>query len=398
MNSLASPVGPRIQTRHFSGEAIEEADLKFSPGESLLAHVAPLVGAVNIWEVTTGRHLLQLDVVPGCTVAFSADNRLLAACGEEGGSVWELPSGNCVCSYAWPNTRGERPAYLAFTAEDAELMVAFGNRIFVIDTRSGLESRSYSFAKPSRYTLLSLNRINGSLHVCYVEQYPSDDGHSLYLSDALTGGLLLRVQMAPEDVPFVPLRGRIAVIWRHQFGHAEVWDLRAGQRLRDIPLPGLWHTLRFGPEDRFLAQAYEPPRARSAPREGCVLEVWDLLAGERVRSFDNIMSWDLEWSLQSGLMAISNHFEYAQPPVRNLTLFLDPFVGEVCGHTYGHRGHNEDTYCFSPSGRWLASAFTRDYVSNEGTTIPAGTVALTDLSPILLERPSISLTRLSPQP
>jgi hypothetical protein len=108
-----------------------------------------------------------------------------------------------------------------------------------------------------------------------------------------------------------------------------------------------------------------------------------MLNGKILSHFDNTISWDLEWSTQSSMMAMSNHFGYAEPPDRNLTLFIDPFAGLVCGYTYGHRGQNEETYTFSPSGRWLASTFAQEYFNNEGTIILPSTVALTDLSPIL---------------
>src|SRR5262249_1780833 len=234
--------------------------------------------------------------------------------------VWELPTGHRICSYAWPDAAdGERPETVAFAADDAELQIAFANRISFFDVKTGDLLRSHSFAGSSQYTLLNLNSADGTLYACYQEQYPSEEGYSLYLADALTGRLYFQVQMAPADVPFVSSGGRNAIIWRQELGRAEVWDLRAGRCLHTMPLPGLYYGLSFGPEDRFLAQAYDP-RASGTPRKGCVLEIWDIVDRKLLQQFNNTISWDLEWSTQSGLMAMSNHFEDAQPPDRNLTV------------------------------------------------------------------------------
>src|SRR5262249_4048227 len=114
MNSLAAPAGPHLNTCHLKGQFYEEVELRFSPDDTLLAQVAPLDGAVSIWEVTTAKCVFQIELEPGYRVAFSARSGLLAACGERGGGVWELPTGHCICSYAWPDAAdGERPETVA---------------------------------------------------------------------------------------------------------------------------------------------------------------------------------------------------------------------------------------------------------------------------------------------
>jgi WD40 repeat protein/DNA-binding SARP family transcriptional activator len=96
-------------------------DVALSPDGRLVASMHSRA-VLRVWNVVSGRKLFQVEAQTGLGtgVAFSPDGRLVATSGEDGASVWSVPSGGKVATMA----AGGQMQAVAFNADGTQLATA----------------------------------------------------------------------------------------------------------------------------------------------------------------------------------------------------------------------------------------------------------------------------------
>ncbi len=113
------------------------------------------------------------------------------------------------------------------------------------------------------------------------------------------------------------------------------------------------------------------------------INVWDLRTCQLMNTLElrtNHDPWgqSLTYSSAAKLLAVTI-YPFETDDLR--TLFIEPRTGNIRGAT---SGHVDESRCFSPDGRWFASAIDYNYqVSRTNCRIEPGTVYLTDLRSIV---------------
>ncbi|MCA1555127.1 MAG: hypothetical protein LC747_00370, partial [Acidobacteria bacterium] len=237
--------------------------LHFSPDARLLATTAFNSNQVKLWEVATGRELRTLAISGGVgnilglmsfsgvsTVAFSRDNRLLAAGGRDNMvTIWDLLTGRELQTFKTASsesiTAGLGVLALVFNADGRQL-ISFGDGFRTWDVATGQQVRETAFDSLSAARSLGFGNANLAV---------SADGSQLAL---LT-----------NSSPSNPKRV------------VKIYELASGREARTVKVSDDIETanevvLSFTPDGRLLAAALD--YGRGTRDNGAKLKLWDLTA------------------------------------------------------------------------------------------------------------------------
>ena len=232
----------------------------FSPDGRQLA-TASTDNTARVWELPSGRQLLELDhprMVWG--VAFSPDGRQLAtASRDETARVWELPSGRQLLQLDHPGMVWG----VAFSPDGRQLATA------------SRDNTARVWELPSGRQLLQLDHQGGVGGVAF-----SPDGRQLATAgtdntarvwELPSGRQLLQLdhQGGVWGVAFSPDGRQLATASRDNT--ARVWELPSGRQLLQLDPPGMVWGVAFSPDGRQLATASTDNTAR----------VWEAPAAQR---------------------------------------------------------------------------------------------------------------------
>jgi WD40 repeat protein len=215
-------------------------DLAFSPDGRLLAACtepddeAP--ARLGIWDLAAGKELRALDLTGVAHVAFSPDGRRLAAalnvyaqgsvtCAVK---VWDVPTGDVVCSHPLNEGEASRPA---FSPDGRRLAVPFAqwagaSQIYLLDAASG-----QTLGHPLR-------------------------GH----------------RAAVTQMAFSPDGGRL-LSFSTQSEEVKIWDVHSGRELVGLPLKGSCFSLSpDGGRLYWVRNAYLTPEAEVGVWDGTPLQ------------------------------------------------------------------------------------------------------------------------------
>jgi WD40 repeat protein len=258
--------------------------LAFSPDGKFLAASGDCCGLVHVWEASTGKPVLRLDVAGRLHgVAFSPDGRRLAVRNTDGdGGVWEVPSGRRLVAFTKSTSGGGGPAFLAFTPDGKSLLFSRGDlstdpawEVVLADAASGAERRSLT--GPVKGSLLAAAfSQDGTLLALSVDS-AGKDGRHVRLLDVATGKLHreVREEGAPaEAVVFSPAGRTLAV-----GGEDEIvlYRVATGERVGRLAAEmGTVSFLAFADGGRTLVSHSDDGKARA----------WDIARGRPVREIE----------------------------------------------------------------------------------------------------------------
>lgn len=238
--------------------------LHFSPDARLLATSAFNSNQVKLWEVATGRELRTLAISGGVggigqislsgvsTVAFSHDNRLLAAGGRDNSiTIWDLLTGRELQAFKSGSAESIIASLgvlaLVFNADGRQL-VSLGDAFRTWDVATGQQVRETKFDSLS--TIGSLGFGNNKLAV-------SADGSQLAL--------------LANSSPSNPKRV------------VKIYELASGREARTVKVSDDIETANevvfsLTPDGRLLAAALDYGRGMRDSNNSAKLKLWDLTA------------------------------------------------------------------------------------------------------------------------
>lgn len=372
-------VGVFLPTTYVRGKLDGRSRIEFSPNDNLFVHILPSHEAVEVWNVETRTLVIMLQQSHIQTVRFSSDESCLAILGETSGMIWDLLKNQIRCHLDSSTYQFSDPIFACFDELDNALLVTSSSHVLSFDIDSGRLRTAQPLLDSATDPMVWSLDSNGNL-ISEITSLSEDGEIVRDLSYAsLLQPRVTSIFNLSKNISVILAENHIAVVRNNMTSMAQVIDVREKRLLCAFHHSTFIGNIRLGPDLGWLAYAYDPP----GPRTGCVLQIWDLRSGQRLHELAGTISWNILWSQRSGIMAMYNSFPYEQFPKRNLSLLLDPLTMELVAHTYGQSGTGDNTYCFSPSGRFLCSVFLQDYWDNSGTIIRGGSIAITDLGPII---------------
>jgi WD40 repeat protein len=252
------PRDERIGTRKILGVALSPDARRLATGSD--------DNTARVWELSTGRQLLQLDHPGSVTsVAFSSDGRLLATTFFTSVRVWELPSSRQLLQVDHQNT-----VYgVALSPDGLELATAGGSTARVWELASGRRLLQLDHEHEVRALSISANW--------------------RYLATGSAG--------------YGPL-GSSAGAGPPARGSGRVWELPSGEQLLQLDDLGPVHGVALSPDGRQLATASYGTRVWELPSGRHLLQVDVQRSGEGIAfspdgrrlataSFDTACVWEL---------------------------------------------------------------------------------------------------------
>jgi WD40 repeat protein len=279
------------EVRSFVGHQQAVSSVAFTPDGKLAVSVSG-DKTMRIWEVATGKELRTCtghthDLL---TVAVSPDGKLAVSAGNERRlKIWSLPDGRLVRDISV----GGRDVYWAtgavFSPDGLHLFATGGGGVRVWEVATGNEI--LDFMVPSAPDGLAMTPDGKRVLVC--------SSLDLVLFDASSGEEFRTLAGFPADGPAISyaafaLDGKRIMAQYGWHGELKVWDLDRGQvvhafkklgrNLTSVALcPDGKQALIVESDGRHLVAGYKPE-----PDE---LVLWDLSAGQVVRSFEPPRGW-----------------------------------------------------------------------------------------------------------
>ena len=264
--AVAQSQAPLVQVHH-AGLAVRA---RFSPDGARFA-TASYDGTLQVWDATSGAHLLTLDDIEGLRrFAFSPDGaRFLTASGDGTIALWDARTG----------ARGP-------TLDAADQVPRWG--YFSPD---GAHVATVGVDDSVRQWSGATGALEGVLRVGREERVPRPGAADYSADSALLaveeGEGAVRVWDARSRRTVALLRGHPANINSVEFapsgsrllvasdgGSASLWDARTGRHLHDLPHQASVIEARFTPSGRQVVTAGSDRTA----------VIWDAATGERVRT------------------------------------------------------------------------------------------------------------------
>ena len=262
-----------LRTLHV-GHAVTSA--VFSPnGHTVLLAVenAP----AQIWDVTTGRHLMTLTqpgrrFVASSGAAFSPDGARAATAEVSGVTVWNVANGQPIARWALGGS--DYASDLSFSPDGTELVGAVGGAVARIwDATSGRQIAAIT--EPGITPILGSAAFSpdGKTVVTSATNGTSTSG-TARIWNARTGALITTIvaNQAINAAAFSPDGTRIVTAAAN--GGAAIWVVATAKQLIVIPEPGgqLLENAAFSPDGRRIVTASDDATAR----------VWDIASGRQV--------------------------------------------------------------------------------------------------------------------
>jgi WD40 repeat protein/serine/threonine protein kinase len=247
------------------------ATMSFSPDGKRLATAGGPYGfdrTVYVWDATTGERALSLNEKGLCAdvVAFSPDNRLLAASGHEGLRVWDTKTGRPVPALRRPPGTAR---HVAFSVAGDRLAASAGRQVTLWDTGTGRAVQSLA-ARNGEVGVLAFSPNGRRLAAAVNERgrdgvvivWDLETGREAFVLQGQTG-LITCIAFSPDSQRLAGGTGGLGANV-NKSTLVKVWELRTGQVV--LGLEAGYRDLR--------ALAFSPDGDRLA----CVgdsLRVWD---------------------------------------------------------------------------------------------------------------------------
>lgn len=354
---------------------LHDVQLKVSPDEMLIACSEAIRDRTTVWALPSGRQCVEVSAEAGLETIFSPSSNFVVTCGRSAVTVApvakDAPSTVLRLSGA---TFGEF-ARLCLTDDEQLLLAASSSWLRIWNLRTHAEVAHFEFDSTEAVIGLHLDHSTVSVYL----------GRSVDSWSGPTVPQIKRVSV-PADVPFVVNQYTIPydsntprfssngslVIYclDSSTGRYAIWNRSAPDDIRSIVVDaGLSPKMSISHDFQLLAVG---SRIRGD------IAIVDASTGRSVNTIDTagLLSQFL-FSPTASLLAVVTNTPYQQV---DRTTFVEPVTGAVVGVAHGHPMLGEASHCFSPQGRWFASASTAESVPYQAHPLPSGTIIATDLA------------------
>ena len=309
--------------------------------------------------------------------SFAPTSATITTCGTEGASIWHLATGERITRLTWDGPLHET-AILQYdkSGERLGLVTDSWFRLWHVSGASQLAFHPFEEGERGLAVVFANDEI-----ICFVcRSYSTpleSDVKPLTVSHPRRDIHLTQVVVNYHGTrfPLVSADGGVALVCVDVSARRyELWSLKDGRCTAQFQFePHMATHFSLSPDNRFLAQGYHH-------RPG--VTIWETYSGKIVREIQtDKLTPRICYSRTHDLLAtvINNPWSNV-----DRTRFIDPLKGDVLGWTSGHGMMLTTNYLFSPRGRWFASGIANNAAPSQVTPTPGGTVALTDVGPIML--------------
>ena len=335
-DAAKKPDGPRAAKPELvlqTGVTAPPAIIALSPDGQLLASMSFYGGAINLWEVATGRQLLTLNLgehtltslARASAFCFSADGASLLTASANMLKQWDARTGREL--RAVPFTNSQDTGTAAFSP-DGRLLVTISlthQSLTVWDTGTGRQVQSVSGNLDSDTSI-------------YAAAF-SPDGRTLATVEEVRGRGADNTNLVLRDV----------ASWRVNTT-TKIYEEKARMGVRSELRP---RALKFGPDGRTIGALLDlfttqvsmtvNPQSRVADRESTV-RLWDASNGRELRAFSTASVRGENFSVDpDSILPVSSRFDFSNdgrqiavgegPTVSILDLASGSSVATLTGHT-----------------------------------------------------------------
>ncbi len=276
-DAAKKPDGPRAAKPELvlqTGITAPPAIITFSPDGQLLASMSFYGGAINLWEVATGRELLTLNLGEHSIMAIA---RASAFCFSADGSSLLTFSANTLKQWDARTGRELRVAALNNNQDAGAATFSPDGRLLV--TMSQSQQSITVWDTSTRRQVQALSADLNSTNFIYAAAF-SPDGRTLATVEELRGGGVDKTNLVLRDVASWRVNTTTKI-------HEEKAKMGTASYLRP-------RAFRFSPDGRSVSALLDlfttqvmsiNPQSRAADRESTV-RLWDATNGRELRSFN----------------------------------------------------------------------------------------------------------------
>lgn len=316
--------GEEVFNKKHSGVIAE--NVVVSPDEK---HLAGGWNTMHVWEIETGREILEIPFLSGSRfITFSPNGKYLAFQGNSSYStsvvqIWEIDTGKEVFQQSFDSDVHS----VSFSPDGSHLIVG-GEKIRIWEILPGQHGIPDMILPPITFSLDGRNSIRL-------------DGLNFIVSDIFTGNKIGQVQRPYQEFDIrqmaLSANGRYLALGSKD-GHIWVWDTLDGKETFHVVYQNQWWVdpISFAADGKYLALGVDN-----------LVIVWDVLGGKEVSRMSHnapVLS-----------AAFSPDGKYFISGGQDLTARVwDTFTGVEISHFY-HDGYIQSV-AFHPDGQYAAFA------------------------------------------